>query len=189
MKGPNDNPGVNDIVVTTQIPLFTTTFDVPRRSYVIQMSRALSQRSLCPGRIKHPLLHQANGCRIKARIYSPPSDSPRYGIIRHVPSPASKAWANQHSSARTSWLSPQGQRIQTEPSTPKFVIMASIKGHPDPAPLRTASPAPLAQDFSRQQVAKQQRSNFHSSSISSGVSITMVSQSVNKTALHPTGVQ
>lgn len=55
--------------------------------------------------------------------------------------------------------------------------------------IRTASPAPLAQDFARQQVSKQQRSNFHSSSIASHVSRTMVSQSVNKTGLHPAGVQ
>jgi phosphoenolpyruvate carboxykinase (ATP) len=47
----------------------------------------------------------------------------------------------------------------------------------------------LAQDFVRQQVSKQQRSNHHSSSPSSSVSPIMVAQSVNKTGLHPAGVQ
>jgi phosphoenolpyruvate carboxykinase (ATP) len=64
---------------------------------------------------------------------------------------------------------------------------SGIKAASDPV-IRTASPAPLAQDFARQQVSKQQRSNFHSSSISPLISITMVSQSVNKTNLHPSGV-
>ncbi|EEP76347.1 phosphoenolpyruvate carboxykinase [Uncinocarpus reesii 1704] len=42
----------------------------------------------------------------------------------------------------------------------------------------------LTSDFARQQVAKQQHSNYHSTSLR-----TMVSTSVNRTALHPTGVQ
>jgi phosphoenolpyruvate carboxykinase (ATP) len=62
------------------------------------------------------------------------------------------------------------------------------KGLQEPL-LRTASPAPLAQDFARQQVSKQQRSNYHSSSIASQVPRTMVSHNVNKTGLHPAGVQ
>ncbi|KAI1970645.1 Protein kinase C-like 1 [Ophidiomyces ophidiicola] len=48
-------------------------------------------------------------------------------------------------------------------------------------------PLPLeyfCSDFARQQVAKQQHSNYHSTSLR-----TMVSTSVNRTALHPTGVQ
>jgi len=49
-------------------------------------------------------------------------------------------------------------------------------------PVRSYSPAPLEQDFLRQQIAKQQKGNFHSTSLK------MVS-SVNKTALHPGGVQ
>lgn len=74
-------------------------------------------------------------------------------------------------------------------SADDVVRMASsgIKAASDPV-VRTASPAPLAQDFARQQVSKQQRSNFHSSSISPLISYTMVSQSVNKTNLHPSGV-
>lgn len=71
----------------------------------------------------------------------------------------------------------------------QLLTMTSIKGNPDPAPLRSSSPPPLSKDFARQVVSKQQRSNFHSSSISIGVANKMVTQSVNKTALHPTGVQ
>jgi hypothetical protein len=55
-------------------------------------------------------------------------------------------------------------------------------------PVRPYSPAPLAEDFARQQVSKQQRSNFHSSSLRRFNS-NMVSNSVNKTALHPSGVE
>jgi len=62
------------------------------------------------------------------------------------------------------------------------------KDQPDPV-IQTQSTAPLAQDFARQQLSKQQRSNYHSSSLSSSLPHTMVSQNVNKTGLHPAGVQ
>jgi phosphoenolpyruvate carboxykinase (ATP) len=64
---------------------------------------------------------------------------------------------------------------------------SGIKGTSDPV-IRTASPAPLAQDFARQQVSKQQRSNFHSTSISPLLASNMVTNTVNKTNLHPSGV-
>jgi hypothetical protein len=69
-----------------------------------------------------------------------------------------------------------------------IVVRMVYKGQADPV-IRTASPAPLAQDFVRQQVSKQQRSNYHSSSLSSPARFNMVSRSVNKTGLHPAGVQ
>ena len=50
-----------------------------------------------------------------------------------------------------------------------------------PNPERTASPGPLTSDFARQQVLKQQKNNFHSSSLKT--------MSVNQTNLHPHGVQ
>jgi phosphoenolpyruvate carboxykinase (ATP) len=68
------------------------------------------------------------------------------------------------------------------------VRMAPIKEASDPV-IRTASPAPLAQDFARQQVSKQQRSNFHSTSIASALSNTMVPPAVNQTNLHPGGLK
>ena len=61
-----------------------------------------------------------------------------------------------------------------------------------PPPLRTFTPGPptSANDFLREQISKQQKSNFHSSSLNHAVTqVGMVSQSVNKTALHPGGVQ
>ena len=42
----------------------------------------------------------------------------------------------------------------------------------------------LSADFYRQQIAKQDRSNYHSTSLR-----TMIAPSVNRTALHPAGVQ
>ncbi|KAF2092506.1 hypothetical protein NA57DRAFT_69719 [Rhizodiscina lignyota] len=65
--------------------------------------------------------------------------------------------------------------------------MAGIKGDAFPAPVRTASPGPLQEDFARQQISKQQRSNFHSSSLTTSLSAMNIN-SVNKTALHPGGV-
>ncbi|KAJ5089988.1 Phosphoenolpyruvate carboxykinase (ATP) [Penicillium argentinense] len=49
---------------------------------------------------------------------------------------------------------------------------------------RPASPGPLASDFFQQQVAKQRNNNYHSTSLRN-----MVATSVNRTALHPGGVQ
>lgn len=66
--------------------------------------------------------------------------------------------------------------------------MSLQQGSASSLPIRVASPAPLAEDFARQQVAKQQRSNFHSTSLTRSLS-SMVTNNVNKTALHPTGVQ
>jgi hypothetical protein len=48
---------------------------------------------------------------------------------------------------------------------------------------RPVSPGPMHSDFIRQQVAKQSSNNYHSSSLK------MITQSVNRTALHPGGVQ
>ena len=51
-------------------------------------------------------------------------------------------------------------------------------------PLRPDSPGPLYSDFVQQQIAKQRNNNYHSTSLR-----TMVATSVNRTALHPGGVQ
>ncbi|TKX18454.1 phosphoenolpyruvate carboxykinase [Elsinoe australis] len=54
-------------------------------------------------------------------------------------------------------------------------------------PKRSVSPGPvLEQDFVRQQVQKQQKNNFHSTALKQ---LNMVSQTVNKTALHPGGIE
>jgi hypothetical protein len=49
---------------------------------------------------------------------------------------------------------------------------------------RSDSPGPLASDFTQQQIAKQRNNNYHSTSLRN-----MVATSVNRTALHPGGVQ
>jgi phosphoenolpyruvate carboxykinase (ATP) len=67
------------------------------------------------------------------------------------------------------------------------VTMRAIKEASDPV-IQTATSPPLAQDFARHQVSKQQRSSFHSSSISP-LSATMAPPAVNKTNLHPGGLK
>jgi hypothetical protein len=52
-----------------------------------------------------------------------------------------------------------------------------------PRPSRP-EPGPLYSDFFEQQVAKQRNNNYHSTSLRN-----MVATSVNRTALHPGGVQ
>jgi hypothetical protein len=69
----------------------------------------------------------------------------------------------------------------------RMAAQRGIKGTSDPV-IRTASPAPLAQDFARQQVSRQQRSNFHSTSLNPILANNMVTNTVNKTNLHPSGV-
>lgn len=69
-----------------------------------------------------------------------------------------------------------------------YVVTMEYKAPPEPL-IPTSSPSSLAQDFARHQVSKQQRSNYHSSSPSSTLPSTMVSRTVNKTGLHPAGVQ
>lgn len=61
-------------------------------------------------------------------------------------------------------------------------MSAKLQHHTVP-PLRPASPGPLSADFARQAIEKQQKNNYHSSSLK------MVTNSVNKTALHPGGVE
>ena len=74
-------------------------------------------------------------------------------------------------------------RSTSTESARDVVRMAPIKEASDPI-IRTASPAPLAQDFARQQVSKQQRSNFHSTSLNK-----MAPPAVNQTNLHPSGLK
>ena len=74
------------------------------------------------------------------------------------------------------------------------LLPSMSEGKPDlntrPAPpIRTFTPGPpdTENDYLQQQVSKQQKNNFHSTSLNK--SITMVAASVNKTALHPRGVE
>ena len=61
--------------------------------------------------------------------------------------------------------------------------MASAENiHIPPAP--STESGPLHSDFVEQQIAKQRNNNYHSTSLNN-----MVATSVNRTALHPGGVQ
>jgi len=86
----------------------------------------------------------------------------------------------------TSTLHESVPRLGDKMSLPK----SGINTRPA-APMRAYTPPPPDPDssstFLTDQIAKQQRSNFHSTSLHHVV--TMVSQSVNKTALHPKGVE
>lgn len=136
--------------------------------------------------------HKAGGCGYTCRALFPKSPSSRAQLrVIFVPREPTGTPTTQ---TRTITQSAPVALACPRPSIARLsaddvVRMASngIKATEDPV-IRTASPAPLAQDFARQQVSKQQRSNFHSSSISPLISNTMVSQSVNKTNLHPSGV-
>lgn len=78
------------------------------------------------------------------------------------------------------------------PTVLQFERMAQTTNTVDNAqssnpPKRSVSPGPvLEQDFVRQQVQKQQKNNFHSTALKQ---LNMVSQTVNKTALHPGGIE
>jgi hypothetical protein len=86
----------------------------------------------------------------------------------------------------TSTLHESVPRLGDKMSLPK----SGINTRPA-APMRAYTPPPPDPDssstFLTDQIAKQQRSNFHSTSLHNVA--TMVSQSVNKTALHPKGVE
>ncbi|KAI7060885.1 Phosphoenolpyruvate carboxykinase, partial [Hortaea werneckii] len=66
--------------------------------------------------------------------------------------------------------------------------MSNINSRPAP-PVRSFTPGPPdgSNNFLSEQISKQQKNNFHSTSLTSGP-IKMVGNSVNKTALHPGGV-
>lgn len=67
-------------------------------------------------------------------------------------------------------------------------MSSSINSRPA-APIRAYTPGPPdTESFAIKQISKQQRSNFHSTSLRSQVPI-MVANNVNKTALHPRGVE
>jgi hypothetical protein len=66
----------------------------------------------------------------------------------------------------------------------KSIVTMSPAGKDYIPPARPDSPGPLAADFFQQQLAKQRNNNYHSTSLRN-----MVATSVNRTALHPGGVQ
>ena len=84
---------------------------------------------------------------------------------------------------QTFFLIPRGKQTSEEKS--------GINPRPAP-PLRpyTLGPADSTNNLLKEQFSKQQKNNFHSSSLKEAITtFRMVSQNVNKTALHPGGVQ
>ncbi|PGH35560.1 phosphoenolpyruvate carboxykinase [ATP] [[Emmonsia] crescens] len=65
---------------------------------------------------------------------------------------------------------------------------ASSHSHSHPHSHSSLAAFSYSSDFARQQQAKQQHSNYHSTSLSTSLK-NMVAASVNRTALHPSGVQ
>jgi hypothetical protein len=94
---------------------------------------------------------------------------------------STRASTQSHAAALEAARSTSALKLRT------VVTMPAIKEAEGPV-VRTASSLPLAQDFVRHQVSKQQRSYLHSSSISS-LSATMAPPAVNKTNLHPDGLK
>ncbi|OAX78308.1 hypothetical protein ACJ72_07385 [Emergomyces africanus] len=85
--------------------------------------------------------------------------------------------------------------IHIPPNVPQSISSVSASAASDSAPIQTSASVPplhsafsYSSDFARQQQAKQQHSNYHSTSLSTSLK-NMVAASVNRTSLHPSGVQ
>lgn len=129
--------------------------------------------------------HKARGSVCRSSFPSPPA-APALSALFSYPLPNDTRLATRR---RLGQL--HRGTLETARSTSVVIVrdvtsMAHLKERPDPV-IWSASPAPLAQDFARQQVSKQQRSNFHSTSISSALPSTM--PAVNQTNLHPGGLK
>lgn len=123
----------------------------------------------------------------RPRLPSTPRALSRVIIVPHEPNTKSRQFTQ--SSPRALVTSRSTARLQVS-DVVRMDSGRSIKDASDPV-VRTATPAHLAQDFARHQVSKQkqQHSHFHSSANNPLLHFTMVSQTVNKTNLHPSGVQ
>jgi phosphoenolpyruvate carboxykinase (ATP) len=157
--------GTHDTTVSADCPLYFFTLSMGVISIVSHKAR----RGVC--RLGVPCAPIAPA--LSALFSSPvPSDTP---------ASTTPLFTQSYASALETARSTSALKLRT------VVTMPAIKEASDPV-IRTASPAPLAQDFARQQVSKQQRSNFHSSSISPLLA-TMAPPAVNKTNLHPGGLK
>lgn len=110
------------------------------------------------------------------------SASPSQPTATHQPSPTA-ARPSAPTSPVELWRI-EGAKCTRTPFIPRTVMTMPPAGKNYIPPNRPASPGPLASDFLQQQVAKQRNNNYHSTSLRN-----MVATSVNRTALHPGGVQ
>lgn len=166
----------------------------------ISLRQAAIRRPCSARRLEHALVCHASG---STRTATSKADSARSRQSAPV-SPALKqagVWGignspiavrptykiRQSSRTCTRWL--VGLRSHTR-SARRLVpeAMSGINSRPAP-PVRSYSPGPpnTSNNFLKEQISKQQRSNFHSTSLNKVV--TMAAHSVNKTALHPSGVE
>lgn len=118
------------------------------------------------------------------RGISSPTDNPLLSSAPSHPPGISRVIVENQDTSNTSEPRLHGTSLQNF----DFTTMQSTSAAPAASvhipPIRRSSPGPLSADFVQQQVAKQQHSNYHSTSLKN-----MVSTSVNRTALHPGGVQ
>jgi hypothetical protein len=77
-----------------------------------------------------------------------------------------------------------GAKHENALDTNAIVVAMALPGKNYIPLARPGSPGLLTSDFFQQQVAKQRNNNYHSTSLRN-----MVATSVNRTALHPGGVQ
>lgn len=112
----------------------------------------------------------------------PDCASPSQPTATHLPSPTA-ARPSAPTSPVELWRT-TGAKCTRTPFIPRTVMAMPPAGKNYIPPDRPASPGPLASDFFQQQVAKQRNNNYHSTSLRK-----MVATSVNRTALHPGGVQ
>ena len=132
--------------------------------------------SLVPNQVRVHLNHSGQvGLRLQAFATHSPSShhQPRVRFNSAFSPDITRGTVEKHyrNCTRTSFI-------------PRPIVTMASAGK-DYIPLgRSDSPGPLASDFSQQQVAKQRNNNYHSTSLRK-----MVATSVNRTALHPGGVQ
>lgn len=168
----------------------------PTRTAILQRGEAafFSAHSLLPSRARESLgPNRSSGLRLLASSVSTRPDRTRL--------PLRPDYQSRHRSVYT--LGPGNQDIvgqgashrastSTVPRLEDKMSLPSRGINTRPAPPVRAYTPPLpdpdsSSTFLSDQIAKQQRSNFHSTSLRTVA--TMVSQSVNKTALHPKGVE
>lgn len=147
---------------------------------------------LSPSRFSHPAGARHSTCRVP---FPSISTSPALLRVIFVPrEPTGAASIQAPAPSQSPSLALARPRPSTaRRSTSSVVVRTSsstIKRTQFPI-IQTAIQPTLTQDFARHQVSKQQLSHFHSSPVSPILPIlnfNMVSQSVNKTNLHPSGV-
>lgn len=156
---------ISSISSTTTPPIFdTSTISSPR---ILHTVRSLATR----------LQFVSTFARVNSDCASPSQPT-----ATHLPSPTAARPLAPTSPVELWRIA--GAKCTRTPFIPRTVMTMPPAGKNYIPPNRPASPGPLASDFFQQQVAKQRNNNYHSTSLR-----TMVATSVNRTALHPGGVQ